>query len=102
MAHDAVIARSRIKQKCVTPPLGFDAVIHSAIKYLNGHSDVNAGVVISTGAMIHRLTEGTTNYGGLLDAQACYQLERGLKTTKRTKQQGIGLEWPSGLSRRFC
>jgi len=60
--------------------LGFDAVIHSATKYLNGHSDVNAGVVVSSTAIIRRLTECATNYGGMLDAHACYQLERGLKT----------------------
>ncbi len=61
-------------------PLGFDAVIHSATKYLNGHSDVNAGVVVSSTGVIRRLTECATNYGGMLDAHACYQLERGLKT----------------------
>lgn len=60
--------------------LGFDAVIHSATKYLNGHSDVNAGVVISSAAIIRRLTDSATLYGGMLDAHACYQLERGLKT----------------------
>lgn len=61
-------------------PLGFDAVIHSATKYLNGHSDVNAGVVVSSAGVIRRLTECATNYGGMLDAHSCYQLERGLKT----------------------
>lgn len=60
--------------------LGFDAVIHSATKYLNGHSDVNAGVIVSSEAEIRRLTEVATNLGGMLDAQACAQLERGLKT----------------------
>ncbi|MCW5555464.1 MAG: aminotransferase class I/II-fold pyridoxal phosphate-dependent enzyme [Verrucomicrobiae bacterium] len=60
--------------------LGFDAVIHSATKYLNGHSDVNAGVVVSSSAVIRRLAEGATNLGGMLDAHSCYQLERGLKT----------------------
>jgi len=60
--------------------LGFNAVIHSATKYLNGHSDVNAGVVVSSAKVIHRLTECATNYGGMLDAHSCYQLERGLKT----------------------
>lgn len=60
--------------------LGFDAVIHSATKYLNGHSDVNAGIVVASAAMVHRLTECATNYGGMLDAHSCYQLERGLKT----------------------
>lgn len=61
-------------------PLGFDVVIHSATKYLNGHSDVNAGVVVSSATVIRRLTEAATNFGGMLDAHACYQLERGLKT----------------------
>lgn len=61
-------------------PLGFDAVIHSATKYLNGHSDLNAGVVISSANVIRRLTECATLYGGMLDAHSCYQLERGLKT----------------------
>jgi cystathionine beta-lyase len=60
--------------------LGFDAVIHSGTKYLNGHSDVNAGVVVSTAAVIGELVESAMLYGGMLDAHACYQLERGLKT----------------------
>ena len=60
--------------------LGFDAVIHSATKYLNGHSDVNAGVVISSSTVIQRLMECATLHGGMLDAHSCYQLERGLKT----------------------
>lgn len=60
--------------------LGFDAVIHSATKYLNGHSDVNAGVVISSSAIIRQVTESAISHGGMLDPHACYQLERGLKT----------------------
>lgn len=61
-------------------PLGIDVVIHSATKYLNGHSDVNAGIVVSTAALIQRLRATATSLGGMLDAQACSQLERGLKT----------------------
>ncbi|MBU6408828.1 MAG: aminotransferase class I/II-fold pyridoxal phosphate-dependent enzyme [Verrucomicrobia bacterium] len=60
--------------------LGFDAVVHSATKYLNGHSDVNAGVVVSSTNVIRRLAECAVNHGGMLDAHSCYQLERGLKT----------------------
>lgn len=60
--------------------LGFDAVVHSATKYLNGHSDVNAGVVIASSAIVHRLRESAVNLGGMLDANSCCQLERGLKT----------------------
>lgn len=60
--------------------LGFGAVIHSASKYLNGHSDVCAGVVVSSGNLIRELAETATDHGGMLDAHACHQLERGLKT----------------------
>lgn len=60
--------------------LGIDVVMHSGTKYLNGHSDVNAGVVIASKAVIDRLREYAVNHGGMLDAHACSQLERGLKT----------------------
>ncbi|MCC6414376.1 MAG: PLP-dependent transferase [Opitutaceae bacterium] len=60
--------------------LGFDVVVHSATKYLNGHSDLNAGVVVASAEIIRRLAEGAINHGGMLDAHACAQLERGLKT----------------------
>lgn len=60
--------------------LGIDIVIHSATKYLNGHSDLNAGVVISNKEVMDRLLKCALNLGGMLDAQACALLERGLKT----------------------
>jgi len=68
--------------------LGFDAVIHSATKYLNGQSDINAGVVVSSAAVVGNLNEYAVNHGGMLDAHACYQVERGMKTLAlRIKQQ---------------
>lgn len=60
--------------------LGLDAVVHSATKYLNGHSDVNAGVVAGSSALVQRVMTAAVNLGGMLDAHACYQLERGMKT----------------------
>jgi cystathionine beta-lyase len=60
--------------------LGIDAVVHSATKYLNGHSDVNAGVMISSKNVVQRIADYAVSHGGTLDAHACYQLERGLKT----------------------
>jgi cystathionine beta-lyase/cystathionine gamma-synthase len=67
--------------------LGIDVVIHSGTKYLNGHSDLNAGVVVSSSEVIQRVTEYAVNHGGLLDAHACFLLERGLKTLAlRVKQ----------------
>lgn len=61
-------------------PLGFDVVIHSATKYLNGHSDVCAGAIISSEAIIRELRDLAMDHGGAPDAHACHQLERGLKT----------------------
>lgn len=60
--------------------LGIDAVVHSATKYLNGHSDVNAGVMVSSKQVVRKVADYAVSHGGTLDAHACYQLERGLKT----------------------
>jgi len=59
---------------------GLDAVVHSATKYLNGHSDLNAGVVVASKELIQQVKHSALNYGGMLDARVCYLLERGMKT----------------------
>lgn len=80
--------------------LGFSAVVHSATKYLNGHTDVNAGVVIASHEIIGQLAPYAINHGGTLDAHACYQLERGLKTLAlRVKQHN---ENAGRLARFLC
>ncbi len=67
--------------------LGIDVVIHSATKYLNGHSDLNAGAVVSSAKVIAKTREYAVNHGGVLDAHACSLLERGMKTLAlRVKQ----------------
>lgn len=69
-------------------PLGLDVVVHSGTKYLNGHSDVNCGAVVASRAVVRRVAECAVNHGGTLDAHACAQLERGLKTLAlRVRQQ---------------
>ena len=60
--------------------LGIDVVVHSATKYLNGHSDLNAGLVVGSAATIQRVRECAVNHGGMLDAHTCSWLERGMKT----------------------
>ena len=57
-----------------------DIVVHSATKYLNGHSDVTAGAVVSDKEKIGRIWETARNMGGSLDAHVCHLLERSLKT----------------------
>ncbi|MFA5189822.1 MAG: PLP-dependent aspartate aminotransferase family protein [Verrucomicrobiia bacterium] len=60
--------------------LSIDVVVHSATKYLNGHSDLNAGAVVASSEIIARIRPCAVNHGGMLDAHACYMLERGMKT----------------------
>ena len=60
--------------------LGFDLVVHSATKYLNGHSDLVAGAVIGSMTAVDRVRHLLLHLGGSLDPNTCFLLERGLKT----------------------
>ncbi len=59
---------------------GFDLVLHSCTKYLNGHSDIVAGAVVGSRAWIERVTHRLNHLGGSLDPHACFLLDRGIKT----------------------
>jgi cystathionine beta-lyase/cystathionine gamma-synthase len=63
-----------------TRELGVDVVIHSATKYMGGHSDLSAGVVAGPQSIVDRVLETTILYGPTLDPHACWLLDRGLKT----------------------
>lgn len=60
---------------------GADAVIHSATKYLGGHSDLTAGAVIGQKSLIEnvRSTAGKL-YGGNIAPQIAWLVMRGIKT----------------------
>lgn len=60
--------------------LGFDLVVHSATKYLNGHSDIVAGAVIGGEEVVGKVRALQLHLGAALDPHACYLFERGLKT----------------------
>ena len=60
--------------------LGVDLVMHSATKYLNGHSDVTAGVLAGSAALLERAHKARKLLGAVLDPYAAYALGRGLKT----------------------
>ena len=60
--------------------IGFDLELHSATKYLNGHSDIVAGCVIGSRDLVKRVTRRLNHLGGCLDPHACFLLHRGLKT----------------------
>lgn len=68
--------------------VGFDVVLHSATKYLNGHSDICAGAVIGRRDLVDRIRHRLDHLGGSLDPHACFLLHRGLKTLGvRVRQQ---------------
>ena len=60
--------------------LGFDISLHSATKYLNGHSDIVAGAVIGSKTLIEQIGHAAAHLGGSLDPHACFLLHRGMKT----------------------
>jgi cystathionine beta-lyase len=67
---------------------GIDIVIHSATKYLGGHSDISAGAVISTDSNIKKILDSARNFGGNLSDYTVWLLERSMKTLHiRVKEQ---------------
>jgi len=59
---------------------GIDIVLHSATKYLGGHSDICAGAVASTKENINTIFQKGKNLGGSMSDFMCYLLERSIKT----------------------
>lgn len=68
--------------------LGIDLVLHSATKYLAGHNDVMAGVILGREPLVDAVRDCQGILGGVLDPHAAYLLIRGLKTLPiRVRQQ---------------
>ncbi len=59
---------------------GIEVVIHSATKYMGGHSDILAGTVISSEENINTIFQLAKNFGGSLSEFTVWMLERSLKT----------------------
>jgi cystathionine beta-lyase/cystathionine gamma-synthase len=59
---------------------GADVVIHSATKYLNGHSDIVGGVVAASEAVIEEVRRLMQLWGQSPDPHTAWLVERGLKT----------------------
>lgn len=59
---------------------GIDLVMHSATKYLAGHNDLLAGVVVGKAGMVDALRESQGVLGGITDPNTAYLLLRGLKS----------------------
>lgn len=88
---------------------GIDIVIHSATKYLGGHSDISAGAVVSTEKNINLILSSAKNFGGNLSDYTVWLLERSMKTlfirvreqTNNAKLLAKMLEENSNISRVY-
>ncbi|KGE18576.1 PLP-dependent transferase [Paenibacillus wynnii] len=61
--------------------LGADIVVHSATKYLGGHNDVLAGLIVTKGeALSAEMAILHNSIGAVLSPSDSYQLMRGMKT----------------------
>ncbi len=88
---------------CLFTPLAFgtDYVIHSATKYIGGHGDVMAGVVVTSAENRRRLYEANKLVGSVLGPFEAWLALRGLKTLPlRMRQQCANAqavaEWLAG------
>ena len=89
--------------------LGIDIVVHSATKYLGGHSDISAGAVLTSERLIQPIYALAKNLGGNLSDQTVWLLERSIKTlklrvdaqTKNATELAQFLEQQSSISRVY-
>jgi cystathionine gamma-synthase len=87
IAH-AAGARLAVDSTCATPvltqplALGADLVMHSATKYLNGHSDIAAGALVTRAddAQWERIKALRAQLGGTLGSFEAWLLLRGMRT----------------------
>jgi cystathionine beta-lyase/cystathionine gamma-synthase len=60
--------------------MGVDLVMHSATKFLNGHSDHLCGVIVGRRELVEKIRAVARKLGAVLDPQVAYDLLRGLRT----------------------
>jgi len=62
-------------------PLGADVVVHSMTKFINGHTDVVAGMIVAKNEeLLARLRQVHYNMGGTMDPHQAWLVLRGVKT----------------------
>jgi len=61
--------------------LGVDLVVHSATKYLGGHSDLSAGAIVGSREIVDKIRHSTMKlFGGCLAPHTAWLVLRGIKT----------------------
>jgi len=80
--------------------IGFDIVLHSATKYLNGHTDVLAGAIAGKKEHLKSVRKLICHLGPTLDPHSCFLLSRGIKTLglRVREQNASALELAKTLS----
>ncbi|MDE0027395.1 MAG: aminotransferase class I/II-fold pyridoxal phosphate-dependent enzyme [Spirochaetaceae bacterium] len=81
---------------------GVDAVIHSATKYLGGHSDLIAGAVAGRRELVAEVTRMMKLYGASIDPETAWLLERGIRTLpvrmeRHNRSAQVLAEWFGGV-----
>ena len=84
--------------------LGVDLVVHAATKYLGGHNDLLAGVLLGSGDLVGAIRDVQAILGGVADPHSAYLLIRGLKTfpLRIERQNATGMhvaQWLEGHPR---
>ncbi|QBP41932.1 trans-sulfuration enzyme family protein [Paenisporosarcina antarctica] len=65
---------------CKPYTLGVDLVVHSATKYIGGHSDITAGVLVGKENLIAKAKSKVVNFGANVSPFEAWLTSRGLKT----------------------
>lgn len=78
----ALVVDSTFASPAVCRPLehGADVVVHSATKYLGGHSDSTGGVAVGSPELMARVRRARIDLGGMLAPDEAFLLHRGLAT----------------------
>ena len=72
---------------------GADVVVHSATKYLGGHSDVTAGAAVARPDLIARIRAARSDLGSVLSPDDAFLVQRGLSTLPlRVRAANLGAE----------
>ncbi|MBK7421816.1 MAG: aminotransferase class I/II-fold pyridoxal phosphate-dependent enzyme [Propionivibrio sp.] len=73
--------------------LGADFVVHSATKYLGGHSDLTAGVLMGSKELLMPVWNWRKNLGSMISPEVASLLSRSLRTVViRVRQQNISAQ----------
>ena len=106
LAHETgalFVVDSTLAPPVVCRPLeyGADLVLHSATKYIGGHSDVTGGVVTGRGDLISRVRQVRVDTGGSLAPDEAFLLRRGLETlpVRVRRQCSTAMMFAATLSR---